>query len=485
MAPQYSYIRTLLALVLSLGFAAAAHADGTEALGPLSTPLAAGSDLVSAGTGLLSGASTIEIEVPTGVSVAQILLCWTGFHTGPVTGSDDTALVNGVQVVGVLTGGPTLFFSSTYCSAFRADVTNNVTLNPGTNSVAITGLDFDILAHGASLFVVVDDGQTASELFLTDGLDMAFHYFTPPLDTTQPQSFLFSPLPTSRTATLQVVVADVQANRPNSIRIETDGVVTDHPDLLGSTSGAEWDHLALDVPIGAGVSSLSVQVLSGPPGGANLPSSFAWVASALVLQTPPSGDVSGTIWLDANDNGVEDSAEVGIAGVPVVATCAGNDGILGTADDYTETQVSGALGDYVFSNLPIGPCQVAIDAIGMPVGLGPGICPMQIDLSIFYGVVAPNTNFCLVPANVDFVRGDSNDDGIVDVSDVVFVARWVAAAGVPGGCYDAADTNNDVNVDLADAVFLAMYLFAHGPVPAAPFPACGPGRGCLSFANCP
>lgn len=74
-----------------------------------------------------------------------------------------------------------------------------------------------------------------------------------------------------------------------------------------------------------------------------------------------------------------------------------------------------------------------------------------------------------------FRRGDTNGDGVADVSDVVFA---LAALFIPGApqptCSDAADVNDDGLVDVSDAVFALASLFVPGspPVPE-PSPACG------------
>ncbi|MBX3678890.1 MAG: cadherin-like domain-containing protein [Rhodocyclaceae bacterium] len=60
------------------------------------------------------------------------------------------------------------------------------------------------------------------------------------------------------------------------------------------------------------------------------------------------------VWLDANDNGVQDAGEVGKAGVTVTLSGAGADGLFGTADDVSESMVTDANGNYLFDNLVAG-----------------------------------------------------------------------------------------------------------------------------------
>ena len=81
---------------------------------------------------------------------------------------------------------------------------------------------------------------------------------------------------------------------------------------------------------------------------------------------------------------------------------------------------------------------------------------------------------CLPAAANDFVRGDSNGDGEVNISDAQYSLRWLFLAGREPGCLAAADTNDDESVDISDPIRVLEYLFLGGPRPAPPFPAPGP-----------
>ncbi|MGE3165418.1 MAG: FG-GAP-like repeat-containing protein [Planctomycetota bacterium] len=71
-----------------------------------------------------------------------------------------------------------------------------------------------------------------------------------------------------------------------------------------------------------------------------------------------------------------------------------------------------------------------------------------------------------------FVRGDGNVDGGVNLADVIFHLNYFVGAQV-SECLDAQDANDDGVVDLSDAVYLLAMLFTGGPAPLAPFPTCG------------
>lgn len=92
-------------------------------------------------------------------------------------------------------------------------------------------------------------------------------------------------------------------------------------------------------------------------------------------------------------------------------------------------------------------------------------------------------------AGADFVRGDANDDGSIDITDGVFTLNWLFAGGADPGCLSAADANDNGQVDLSDAVYTLGFLFMGGRAPPAPFPGCGPdstadGLGCAASSRC-
>ncbi len=71
-----------------------------------------------------------------------------------------------------------------------------------------------------------------------------------------------------------------------------------------------------------------------------------------------------------------------------------------------------------------------------------------------------------------FIRGDSNGDGEVDISDPVWDLFYLFGEG-RFLCLDSQDTDDDGEVDLTDIIYRLGFLFTGGPPPPAPFPACG------------
>jgi hypothetical protein len=73
-----------------------------------------------------------------------------------------------------------------------------------------------------------------------------------------------------------------------------------------------------------------------------------------------------------------------------------------------------------------------------------------------------------------FVRGDSNCDTEVNLTDVIGIIGSLFLGGGTSCCSGAADANADLLVDLGDPIYLLNHLFRSGPSPRSPFPDCGP-----------
>ncbi len=92
-----------------------------------------------------------------------------------------------------------------------------------------------------------------------------------------------------------------------------------------------------------------------------------------------------------------------------------------------------------------------------------------------------------------FVRGDCNEDSLVNIADGIFTLNQLfEVPPPPRNCDDACDSNNDGLKNIADGVYLFNFLFVIGsPPPPAPFPDCGEDTGppdalgCESFSPCP
>lgn len=74
-----------------------------------------------------------------------------------------------------------------------------------------------------------------------------------------------------------------------------------------------------------------------------------------------------------------------------------------------------------------------------------------------------------VSAQGHFIRGDSNLDKKVDLTDGVFTLGYLFLGTTAPPCLDGADSNDSGVIDIADAIYILNFLFSGGPAPAEPF----------------
>jgi streptogramin lyase len=118
-----------------------------------------------------------------------------------------------------------------------------------------------------------------------------------------------------------------------------------------------------------------------------------------------------------------------------------------------------------------------------------GVFPLSLTVEDSLGATASSFSVVRVvdALSPQFRRGNSNQDGTIDLSDVIFTINWLFLGGTTPKCLEAANSNSDSRLDIADAIYGINYLFLGGPPPGPPFPACGPGVqvfGCV-LSNCP
>lgn len=83
-----------------------------------------------------------------------------------------------------------------------------------------------------------------------------------------------------------------------------------------------------------------------------------------------SSTLGDLVYMDLDGDGVQVAGEQGVAGVTVEATWAGPDGVAGTADDVVFSTITTADGTYLFTGLPAGSYEVAVDPATTPNGEG-------------------------------------------------------------------------------------------------------------------
>ena len=103
-------------------------------------------------------------------------------------------------------------------------------------------------------------------------------------------------------------------------------------------------------------------------------------------------------------------------------------------------------------------------------------------MQIFEGVAPPGS---------EFLRGDVNNDGGVDICDAVSTLGVLFLGQGEITCQDAADSNDDGAVDISDAVNTLSVLFlGQGLIPLPGMMACGVDPtedelDCVSLKACP
>ncbi len=90
----------------------------------------------------------------------------------------------------------------------------------------------------------------------------------------------------------------------------------------------------------------------------------------------------------------------------------------------------------------------------------------------------------LLAGEGEFARGDANNDGAVQISDVVYTLDYLFVGGPSFDCWDAADSNNDSDVQISDPVYSLSFLFVGGPPPPLPYPGCGEDIGPIDALDC-
>ncbi|MBH0022899.1 SdrD B-like domain-containing protein [Salinibacterium sp. SWN248] len=199
-----------------------------------------------------------------------------------------------------------------------------------------------------------------------------------------------------------------------------DGVLGNADDVVSTTkTDASGNYLFEDLPSGlftVELSNLTAGLTStvDPDGGAddaselplrggeeNLDQDFGYRGDAGV------GDL---LWLDVDNDGVQDTNEPGLSGIVMTVTSPGSDGIFGNEDDIVVTTTTDENGNYLVEGLPAGEVKVSYD----PTTLTEGYVPSS-DLD---GDVFSETTATLVSGetrlDVDFiVVGSATLNGIV------------------------------------------------------------------------
>jgi hypothetical protein len=109
------------------------------------------------------------------------------------------------------------------------------------------------------------------------------------------------------------------------------------------------------------------------------------------------------------------------------------------------------------------------------------------DVQIYSVALTADEVRALADGQLTFRRGDANADGLVDVSDAVYVFLFLFRGGLTPPCAKGADVNDTGEIELTDGIALLDFLFRSGPRPVRPFGQCGvdPTADSLTCATSP
>lgn len=194
-------------------------------------------------------------------------------------------------------------------------------------------------------------------------------------------------------------------------------------------------------------------------------------------QIPDSCDLVTGVLSDCDQNGTPDTCDILAGGVE---DCDGNqvpdscDLLTGTLEDCNQNAVPDS-------------CEIAAGETEDCDGNGiPDSCDIAAGLLL-------DANLDGIPdqCQLNFLRGDGNDDGIVNIADGIFLLQSLFADGADSTCNDAADANDDSSIDVSDVISILGYQFNGTNPPPAPYPNCGVdpaggvSLGCEAYTSCP
>lgn len=93
-------------------------------------------------------------------------------------------------------------------------------------------------------------------------------------------------------------------------------------------------------------------------------------------------------------------------------------------------------------------------------------------------------NLAIVDDITFFIRGDSNGDGVTNLSDAVHILGFLFLGGTGPSCKDASDADDSGVIELTDAVVILRTLFLGDQSIAAPYPTPGGDPGPDMLPHC-
>jgi len=106
------------------------------------------------------------------------------------------------------------------------------------------------------------------------------------------------------------------------------------------------------------------------------------------------------------------------------------------------------------------------DGWGNP-GYAASMCPVD-NCPDHFNIMQTDSDGDGIGDACEYICGNANGDGDVNVADAVFIINYVFKGGPAPNPVQAGDANCDGGANVADAVYLINYVFKEGPAPCCP-----------------
>ena len=108
----------------------------------------------------------------------------------------------------------------------------------------------------------------------------------------------------------------------------------------------------------------------------------------------------------------------------------------------------------------------------------PGCDPGAVDVEVCNDFGCATDGFEVLVALDTFVRGDSDSNGTIELTDGIRILGFLFQGLASPTCMDAADSDDNGALELTDAVRIFGWLFSGGPPPLPPTPDTGGPEDC-------
>lgn len=342
-------------------------------------------DMVVNGVGMEGfDTGSFSINVPGDPVIA--FLYWAGLDDPGGPGDDTVDVTVNLLPTETRTAddtfGPDIWDSNRLHYVYVEDVTSLI--ETGINDITIDNFGPLFRNYGSGIIVVYEDPTLPLvRIEIKDGLDSLFAGFAPPQGPNgEVNCFQFDAAPIDRLMEFSIFaggVSTTSGDRPTALWAQT-GVannpgalptnLVEQPDAFelfhdtdsfpfDSHNGPQWDVLMSEdtqlngVPVPAGDNYVCLQAESDddqtdPLGNPLTAASLVWISLAgkIPLPAAPLAAIGDLVWLDENQNGIQDAAEPGISGVTV--------NLYNGAGTQVSSTTTNANGRYLFDNLNPG-----------------------------------------------------------------------------------------------------------------------------------